>query len=51
MLRDSFLNRPASIYQNSVLNKRHHLDALKNKCKELYEFIPQSFEMMPFVLD
>ena len=35
-----------SIYENSVLNKRHHLEALWNKYKDLYEFIPQSLEMM-----
>ena len=31
---------------NSVLNKRYHLEALGNKYKDLYEFIPQSFEMI-----
>ena len=30
----SWWNRPVSIYKNSVLNKRHHLEALGNKCKE-----------------
>ena len=42
--------RPISIYQNSVPNKRHNLQALGNKYKDLYEFIPHSLEMMPFVL-
>ena len=30
----SWWNRPVSICKNSVLNKRHHLEALGNKCKE-----------------
>ena len=34
---------------NLALNKGHHLEALGNKYKDLYEFIPQSLEMMPFV--
>ena len=41
------VNRPI----NSVLNKRHHHEALGNKYKDLYEFIPKSLEMMPFVFD
>ena len=32
-------------------NKRHNLEALGTKYKDLYEFIPQSLEMMPFALD
>ena len=35
--------------KNSVLNKRHYLEAFGNKCEDLYEFIPQSFKMMSFV--
>ena len=35
--------------ENSVLNKRYHLEALGNKYKDIYELIPQSLEMMTFV--
>ena len=31
----------------SVLNKRHHLEALGNKYKDLCEFIPQRLDIMP----
>ena len=34
---------------SSVLNKRHHLEALGNKLIQILTFIPQSLEMMSFV--
>ena len=37
------------IAHNSVLNRRHHLEALGNKLVQILIFIPQSLEMMPFV--
>ena len=42
---------PLSIYLNSVLHKRHHLEGLGNKYKDLYKYIPQILEMIPFVWD
>ena len=45
MLYEQF-NRPLSIYQNSVLTKRHHLEALRNKLIQILIFIPQSLEMI-----
>ena len=29
-------------YERPILNKRHHLQALGNNYKDLYEFIPQA---------
>ena len=43
------INSPLSIYQNSVLNKKHHLEVLGNNYKVLYELIPQNREVMPVV--
>ena len=39
-------NSPLSIYQKLVLNKKDHLEALRNKLIQILRFIPQSLEMM-----
>ena len=45
---DLLTNKPISTYIK-ILIKRHHLEALGNKDKDLYQFILQSLEMMSFV--
>ena len=37
------------IYFKFSTDKMHHPEALGNKYKDLYEFIPQSFEIMSFL--